>query len=236
MTQDLTPLLARIDALETALASAETTIAAIEANKALLLGPYVTVDTNAINGIAGPNIIFTGANLHIRSGSGSTMGPLNGRGNLVVGYGENEALYDRTGSHNLVVGPNHGWTSLGGFIAGYQNRVSRSSASVSGGANNLADGSCSAVSGGSLNQALGSQSSISGGDQNLALGMSSSVSGGFLNMAVGMQSAVSGGDSNLAFGSTSCVSGGSSNRAEYASSTVSGGFALSTTANLQHLP
>lgn len=172
------PLLARIGALEAALASAETTITAIEANKALLLGPYATVDTNAINGIAGPNIIFAGANLHVRSGSGSTMGPLNGRGNLIVGYGENEILHDRTGSHNLVVGSNHGWTSFGGSASGYSNRILGRFAAALGGQNNLAIGTASAVSGGEDNATLGLRSSVNGGRSNQADFDYSSVGGG----------------------------------------------------------
>jgi hypothetical protein len=40
-------------------------------------------------GVVGPNIVFTGANIHIVDGSGSTDdngGALRGLGNLVIGY------------------------------------------------------------------------------------------------------------------------------------------------------
>ncbi|MHB1137236.1 MAG: hypothetical protein ACYCXR_01065 [Coriobacteriia bacterium] len=150
VTQDLDPLLARIGALETVLASAETTIAALRANNALLLGPYLTVDTNAINDIAGPNIILAGANLHICSDSGSTAGAINGLGNFLVGYGENTAAVHagRGGSHNVVVGSNHSWNSYGGLVAGYQNQIAGPFASTSGGSGNHATGAYSSVSGG----------------------------------------------------------------------------------------
>ena len=38
----------------------------------LLLNNYVSMDPNPENEVAGPNITFTGANIHIVSGSGAT--------------------------------------------------------------------------------------------------------------------------------------------------------------------
>ena len=63
----------------------------IAANPALQLGPFVIVDPNPENGVAGPNIVFTGANIHIINGAGSTQGFYgggNGLGNLIIGYDE----------------------------------------------------------------------------------------------------------------------------------------------------
>ena len=45
-------------------------IAAVQANNVQALDPFVSVDPNPENGVAGPHIIFTGANVHIVSGSG----------------------------------------------------------------------------------------------------------------------------------------------------------------------
>ncbi|MCW5198701.1 hypothetical protein VU06_03010 [Desulfobulbus sp. F3] len=96
------------------------------------IGPYLTVDSKR-------NIYLTGANLHIRSGSGSTYGALNGLGNLIIGYNENYSPTEdmpvaaRTGSHHLVVGPYHSYSSYGGLVAGYRNTISGISSSVSGG-------------------------------------------------------------------------------------------------------
>lgn len=60
------------------------------------------------------------------SGSGSTEGTVNGRGNLIVGY--NERLVGdtniRTGSHNLVVGAFNNYSSYGGQVIGYNNTIS----------------------------------------------------------------------------------------------------------------
>ena len=97
------------------------------------MDPYVSVDNGTIDDLAGPHIIFTGANVHIRSGSGYTDDAPNGLGNLIVGYNENPWTYARTGSHNMVIGPEHGYSSYGGFVAGVRNRISGVDSSVSGG-------------------------------------------------------------------------------------------------------
>jgi hypothetical protein len=36
------------------------------------LANYITIDSNTINGLPGPHIIFTGVNLHLRNGQGGT--------------------------------------------------------------------------------------------------------------------------------------------------------------------
>jgi hypothetical protein len=151
------------------------------------LSKYVTVQTGTINDLAGPHVIFTGANVHIRSGSGYTNDniyngeTLTGLGNLIVGY--NEGAASRTGSHNLVIGPLHSYTLYGGFVAGYLNTISGAGSSVSGGYGNDASGDCSSVSGGVYNTASGHYSSVSGGISNEASGYISSVSGGSDNTA-----------------------------------------------------
>ncbi len=135
---------------------------------------YVTVEENPINGLNGPHIIITGANLHIRSGEGVTDGANTGVGNVVVGYNEEPVggllANDRDGTHNLIVGPEHRYLSSGGFIAGIRNKTSAKSASVSGGLFNTASGLNSSVSGGVNNLASGIQSSVSGGGKRTAPG------------------------------------------------------------------
>ena len=101
---------------------------------------------------------------------------LTGRlGNLIIGYNE-QALAGpplprevRTGSHNLVVGDFHTYTSFGGFVAGNQNRVTHKHASVSGGTDNSASGAYSSVSGGHRNRASGIAASVSGGQESYAV-------------------------------------------------------------------
>jgi hypothetical protein len=117
----------------------------------------------------GSEVYFTGCNVNVRSGSGSTEAPPNGLGNLVVGYNESgfcfltpapcntdadcpgsvcETVATKSGSHNLVVGPDNTYTNSGGFVVGTFNTVSGLVASVSGGSSNVASGDGSSVSGG----------------------------------------------------------------------------------------
>jgi hypothetical protein len=154
-------------------------VEALQNSSVQSLAPFVTVIPGELNGLTGPHVIFEGANVHVRSGSGSTSDnpsaadpppPLTGLGNLVVGYNENTPGKDRTGAHNLIVGPDHGYSSFGGFVAGNQNNISAPNASVSGGVQNEASGSDSSVSGGVQNWAVGADSSILGGVQNYAAG------------------------------------------------------------------
>jgi hypothetical protein len=172
----------------------------------------------------GQDFVFTGVNVHVRSGSGSTYGTINGLGNLIVGYNEARTTgSDKTGSHNLVVGRNHNYTSYGGLVAGYSNSVSGTYASVSGGNNNIASGDQSSVSGGYTNTAGGEISFVSSGQNNEASGSRSSVSGGRDNVASGDYSSVSGGINNTASRGYSSVSGGQDNTANGGYSSVSGG-------------
>ena len=94
-------------------------------NHALALGPFVSVDAGAENGLKGPNIVISGANVHIESGSGNTF-DFTGLGNLVIGYdedgiGASTIDANRTGSHNLVIGADHQFTASGGAVFGFGN-------------------------------------------------------------------------------------------------------------------
>lgn len=159
--------------------------------------------------VDGNDVYFDGCNIHIRSGSGSTFGVTNGLGNLIVGYNEDTGgPYNRTGSHNIIIGPYHTYSSFGGIVAGVLNTISAGSASVLGGVGNVASGVQSVVSSGSGNTSKGIQSSVSGGTFNTASGDNSVISGGKYNEASGNGSSVSGGQANLASGIQSSVSGG----------------------------
>ena len=210
-------------ALEDQVAELETLVAELEA-----LTQHVEVEYEKMDGLAGPHVIFEGANVHVRSGSGTTGdgGALRGLGNLVVGYNIDtgaDGWETRTGSHNLVVGDNHTYSSFAGFVAGHNNTISGGRASVCGGRANTASGPFSSVSGGFRNVASGKDSSVSGGANNLASGRQSTVSGGQLNETSGPYSSVSGGQYSTASGNYSSVSGGTNNLASGNHSTVAGG-------------
>lgn len=158
---------------------------------------------------SGQDVIFTGVNVHVRNGTGSTDG-INGLGNLIVGYNIDSfgPVASRTGSHNLIIGDEHSYSSYGGFVAGYFNTISGQSSSVCGGQSNTASGWYTSVSGGWYNTASGDRSSISGGYFNEAIGVRSSISGGGSNDAIGENSSICGGKDNLADGYYSSISGG----------------------------
>jgi hypothetical protein len=232
---------ANFNAVKTAVDDNATRIAQLEA---LLAAMGVTTGTDAQGN---PVVIFSGVNVHINNGEGSTD-TVNGLGNLVIGYDEvtssassvcsigtytNQpnceanggvwAASHKSGSHNIVTGSEHNYSQYGGLIAGLRNTVNSIYGSISGGEGNRASGNSSSVSGGFENLAFGIYSSISGGSSNLTNSQASSISGGFLNSASGLQSSVSGGNGNQASGQRSSVSGGSNNEAIGAQSSVSGG-------------
>src|SRR5262245_15654238 len=62
----------RVATLEAGLAQAQAAIAALQANGALALGPFVQVVDDPLAGLAGPHVVLEGVNLHVRSGSGAT--------------------------------------------------------------------------------------------------------------------------------------------------------------------
>jgi hypothetical protein len=92
---------------------------------------------------------ITGANLRLLNGLGATE-TTNGMGNLLVGYPEPRADGEsrQPGSHNVVVGTQHQFSSFGGLVVGLQNEIRGAFASVSGGRGNTASGMSSSVSGG----------------------------------------------------------------------------------------
>ncbi len=88
-------------------------------------------------------IQFSGVNVRIVNGLGST-GTTNCVGNLIVGYNElRGGGDDRTGSHNIVGGKDHNYTRFGGLVVGQFNSILGDWSSVSGGRINTASGSYS---------------------------------------------------------------------------------------------
>ena len=171
-----------------------------------------------------PEVVITGANLRIVNGLRGTA-TTNGVGNLLLGYNEprHDGDNERTGSHNLVVGSGHNFSSFGGLVVGRNNAIRGAFASVSGGFDNTASGESASVNGGIFNRASGPSASVSGGFDNTASGNAASVSGGDGNTANGHTAAVSGGHGNTASGHTATISGGEANTARGFSAAVSGG-------------
>ena len=64
------------------------------------------------------DVIFSGTNLLIQNGS-EASDLANAKGNLILGY--NSAgleILERTGSHNVIIGDGHAYTSTGGLVSG----------------------------------------------------------------------------------------------------------------------
>jgi hypothetical protein len=99
---------------------------------------------------------LTGVNLRLLNGLGSTD-TTNGLGNLIVGYNEprDSGETPQTGSHNVVVGKQHQFSSFGGLVVGLQNEIRGAFSAVSGGVRNTAAGEFSSVSGGANRTAEG---------------------------------------------------------------------------------
>ena len=195
-----------------------------------LLESIARIEDGQLEGVPGPHLIFEGVNVHVRSGSGSTddgtiadpTRPLTGLGNLIIGYNERQLEPERGGSHNLVVGSSHTYTSYGGFLAGFGNATLAPHASVSGGSDNIA-GERASVAGGVGNAAYGPATSIIGGFRNDANGEGSTICGGSINRTDGILATAVGGTQNQASGLDSSVTGGQKNVASGEASSVSGG-------------
>lgn len=276
--QTIAALMTQIANLEATVTALQATLNQLSNNSVLQLDGLLALDNSDM---MRPAAVFTGVNVQIVNGLGETSGPLstNGVGNLLIGYDESRsaqrapecsdgryttqvdcetqgeiwAINQKSGSHNVVVGPRHNYPRTASLVVGAYNTVSgyfsaalgsnsgvaggQGSAVLGGGNNaargdlavviggsvNTASGMLSIVLGGSVNNASGPSSAVSGGKNNTASGADSSVNGGVDNEASGTKSVVSGGTFNTAVGQQSAVSGGSSNSAVGKFSTVSGG-------------
>ncbi|MCP4130227.1 MAG: hypothetical protein GY754_04530 [bacterium] len=127
----------------------------------------------------GSTIQFSGVNVQIVNGSGSTRNN-NGTGNLIIGYNETRTWEsdDRTGSHNLVIGVYHNFSSHAGLVTGYANDISGPWASITSATYSSASGWGAHISAGSTNTVSGNYSSVTGGYNNTVAGLGGTIGGG----------------------------------------------------------
>jgi hypothetical protein len=223
-------LQSRVDAQQNTVAGLHDTVASHDEKL-----QFVTVEGN--------EMYITRANLNIRNGSGSTSGDTenpyanepNGLGNLIIGYNENglsscagclpHPKKDRYGSHNLVLGVDNGYTSIGGIVVGFSNMISGPYSTITGGSFNISSGRHTSVTGGEINTANYDGATVCGGLQGVASGRWGTISGGQANTADGEAASVSGGGANTASGLQSSISGGAGNKITYngQDSSISGG-------------
>jgi len=238
-TKTIDTLQTTVNSQANTIASLQSQLTAVKNSHVMALDPYLTIDD--VSDTRGPLVTFSGVNVQIVNGLGSTA-TANGLGNLIVGYDE----VDSSGVSRCTFGTNpitHEiisdstscsaaggiWTYFGFktgshyVIVGSQNNYSRWGAVVIG-YRNTSNFDFASVSGGYYNSAGGAYGSVSGGYNNAASGAYSSVSGGRQNTASGSGSSVSGGYHNTASSEQSSVSGGYHSIASGAGSSVSGGI------------
>ena len=203
---------ARVDTLETENATLPTAVGTLQDKLSA-----VSFDATGLNGL--PTLKISGANLQLVNGAGVTD-TLNGLGNLFIGYDEHTG--SQTGSHTLVLGTGHVFTSFGGLAGGQDNTLGEPYPAAFGRAN-TASGHASSVSGGYGNTASGFHSAIGGGQNSSATASYASVVGGYANLASWPWATVSSGKSNVASGYFSSVSGGGKNTAIGDYSSILGG-------------
>ena len=171
MVNNEASLLSQLNAANTQLSSLATDLNILKKNGTggssvdpvlVELAKYVTVVPDMVSGLQGPHVIFRGVNVHVQSGAGTTdeidpvtglirAGGLTGLGNFIVGYNERQFTEARKGSHNLVVGPFHTFTSTGGTVFGKSNWILGQSATVLGGVDNRSRSFASSILGGNGN-------------------------------------------------------------------------------------
>jgi hypothetical protein len=192
----------KIAPLETADTSVTSSVATLEAQVDALEVLLAGVTRN------GETLLLSGMNLQVVNGQGTTASS-NGLGNVIIGYNEdNGSTETRTGSHYLIIGEEHDWSSYSGIVAGYGNSATGIYASVTGGQYNTASSFGASVTGGQYNTASGGVSSVTGGRDNTASDSASSVTGGRDNTASGFGASVSGGRYNTASGFVASILGG----------------------------
>ena len=185
------------------------------------------IDLDDGSGVLLPTIRFTGVNLQVVNGSGSTT-RATAVGNLFVGY----TAGDR-GSHNLVGGRDNRFRSYGGLVTGQVGNQIDASAPYStaiGGRSHVLSGPRTVNVGGLTNLTTFDFACAVGGSQNEARGPYSYVGGGRANIARGSRAVVNGGRNNLAAGTGSVCRGGQQNNAHGQSAAVGGGFVNDTAA------
>ena len=165
-------------------------------------------------------------------------GTTNRYGNLIIGYDKNEGS-TRTGSHNLVVGDLHEYTSYGGIVSGTENTLAGPNAAILGGGQNHANFTSAVILGADRGQADGNAvlvggsqnygsadahfGAVVGGVQNHLTGAGAVVVAGTLNVGAGGNSLVCGGSENTAGGGSDVVCGGSRNQSTGSRSVLLGG-------------
>ncbi len=169
-------------------ASLATLIAAGQAQQTVVNG-YMPIATTmpvifSTLSISGKNMVLTGSNLQVRN-SANPAAAANGLGNLIIGFNASDGSQTRTGSHNIVIGDYHSYTSSNGFVGGQRNRLYGSYASILAGYNNEAYGEYAVIATGTSNRASNQASTILTGNGGWVSAAKALVGTGTQNVAQG---------------------------------------------------
>jgi hypothetical protein len=184
------------------------------------------------------DFVFNGCNVHIQNGAGSTS-TANRYGNLIIGYDKNEVA-TRTGSHNLVIGDLHEYTSYGGIVTGTENTLSAPNSAIFASVDSEVTGTGGAavigadrgdsqgnavLIGGSMNYASvdGRFGVVIGGSQNGVTAGTAVAVAGTMNVGGASGALACGGAENQASGTNSMACGGDGNQSPGSGAVAIGG-------------
>ena len=193
-SEQIDELEAQVQTNAGSIAQLSSTMDIVFASGIIELGNYLVVDTSE------HLISFSGANVSVDNGASSTQ-TLNGLGNVIIGYNLSDSDV-RTGSHNLIVGDRHSYSSSSSIVSGNNHRASGGSVALLGGSNNVVSADFGVVAGGE------SSSVASDGHHFIGGGFGAQINGGEHNATLG------GVDPTIESGSYSLVIGGESNTIE----------------------
>jgi hypothetical protein len=156
-------LLDRIRELEARIEELEATLEQLSSGGIGRLNDYLTFhDEHAC-----VTARLTGINLQIVNGEGNTQS-VNCKGNLILGYNEpnSDGPVERSGSHNLIIGIKHNYSSYCGIVSGESNNVSGDYAAILNGRECYATASHVTMCGGIDHKGNGSYSTLLSGFDN----------------------------------------------------------------------
>jgi hypothetical protein len=194
-----------ITELQAQIAVLQKQVTALQTSSVQALAPFLKVDLSPKNGVQGPNIVISGANVQIVNGTGQT-GIVNGRGNLIIGYDElpSPALSagDRGGSHNLVMGMANKFTTwaYSGIVNGVSNVINGESDVILSGDNNVIAGNVSGLNRASVIITGQGNTMFDATDSAIVSGVGNNIGneysvivGGYANRQGGIESVILGG-------------------------------------------
>lgn len=191
--QRLATMDAKVAAASTTVENLELTMQTVDervASNERVLGP-VDYDPRT------KTVRFTGVNVQIRNGTGSTDGAGDGTGNLVVGWNEADDNDMRDGSHNVIVGSHHAWTGHSSIATGMDHALLGEGGAAIGGVANTAAAAGTALIGGQDNHSTAPGGVALGGAENHLTAELSTTLGGYANTADGAFSVIVGGREQL---------------------------------------